>query len=433
MSVRSSSLGLPARPQPPLAVLQKTVGQVGEDFDEDTVLQPFADLLGIVAASLGHGVEPTALWCSRLGCGSCRRDTRTTRGECLGAEEQPPVAECLVGVGVARGHQRLGQIDLIEIGRPGMGVPAVEPPLPAIGDDDPVGHALVQGRDDARTRVLFRRFVIEVEIGPIEPAVPGVDEGCGLALGGREQVVGRRVGLARHLVDLRLESQQLEQRLVQLLADDLLPFAQPPLPGVLHHRLDPLEGRGGVVSPGRVFAQAGDEEVVGEQRPVAEILLAESGCFKHAAELVELLQAVAAGPSEPADRTQFFGAHGLAIHGQSERHRLEPPDLLQVAAIAPPLGQQHELQGVKVRGQDQEVFDVGPPQHAGQVVAALGRERPELYEDDAQIAVGIFGEHFQRLDRRRGLPRQADRLGSERLAAAGVVSQTGKEARYRFR
>ena len=120
------------------------MGQVREDRDEDAVLQPFAQLLGILAASLGQRVS------SQHRCASSPVPRfQWARGERRGAEEQPPVAECLVGVGVARGHKRLGQIDLIEVGRPGMGVPAIEPPLPAIGDDDPVGYALVQGRDDA--------------------------------------------------------------------------------------------------------------------------------------------------------------------------------------------------------------------------------------------------------------------------------------------
>lgn len=55
--------------------------------------------------------------------------------------------------------------------------------------------------------------------------------------------------------------------------------------------------------------------MVGEEGPVAEVVFAERRRFEHAAELVELLQAIAGGPGETADRAQVACRGRLAIDG----------------------------------------------------------------------------------------------------------------------
>ena len=122
--------------------------------------------------------SPSRLAYSRLPAGWRRASSPGPRPVGLeggGPQEQPPVAEGLVGVGVAGSGQRLDQIDLVEVRGPGMGLAAVEPPQPAVGHDDPVGSPCVQRRHDAGAGVLFRRVGV-VEVGAVEPAIPGVDE-----------------------------------------------------------------------------------------------------------------------------------------------------------------------------------------------------------------------------------------------------------------
>ena len=86
-----------------------------EDREEDPLLEAIAQPLGVVPAPLEDAVEPAAL----------------TRGVLLeggSAEEQPPVPERLVRVGLARDIERLDQIDLVEVCRASMSLAAVEPP-----------------------------------------------------------------------------------------------------------------------------------------------------------------------------------------------------------------------------------------------------------------------------------------------------------------
>ena len=161
-----------------LAVRQEALGQVREDREEDAVLEPVAQPLGVVPAALED----------RHRASSPARP-RPLGAEGFRAEEQPPVAEGFVGVGVARGRERLDQIDLVEVRGACMGLAAVEPPQPAVGDDDPVGDPVVEGRDDAGAGILFGRVGV-VQVGPVQPAVPGVDEG------GR-QLACRRCSLRR--------------------------------------------------------------------------------------------------------------------------------------------------------------------------------------------------------------------------------------------
>ena len=117
MSASSSSVGRLVLTEALLAVCQEALRQVRKDREEDAVLEPVAQPLGVVAAALQDVVEPAAL-------------PSASASEGGGAEEQPPVAERFVRVGVAGGGQRLDQIDLVEVRGPGMGLAAVEPPEP---------------------------------------------------------------------------------------------------------------------------------------------------------------------------------------------------------------------------------------------------------------------------------------------------------------
>ena len=146
-----------------LAVHEEALRQMREDREEDAILEPVAQALGVFPAAEQDVVEPAAL---ALGL-SAR--------EGGGAQEQPPVPERFVRIGVARCGQRLDQIDFVEVRGSCMGLAAVEPPQPAVGDDDPVGGPCVEGRHDAGTGVFFRRVGI-VQVRAVEPAVPGIDE-----------------------------------------------------------------------------------------------------------------------------------------------------------------------------------------------------------------------------------------------------------------
>ena len=134
-----------------------------EDRDEDPFLEPIAQPLGVVPAPLEDAVEPAAL-------------PRSVFLEGSRAEEQPPVPERLVRVGIARDVQRLDQIDLVEVRRTSMSLAAVEPPEPPVGDDRPVSVSLFNGGDDPRTGVLVG-MVRVLKVRPIEPATPWIDEG----------------------------------------------------------------------------------------------------------------------------------------------------------------------------------------------------------------------------------------------------------------
>ncbi len=101
------------------------------DVLEDAFLQPLFDLLGVVAAAGDHDIQPAL----RLGFpGGERR-------EGFWPEEQPPVAEGLAGIGLAGLDQGFGQVYLVEVRTSGVGPAAVQPPQPAVGDDDPFGVA----------------------------------------------------------------------------------------------------------------------------------------------------------------------------------------------------------------------------------------------------------------------------------------------------
>ena len=69
-----------------------------------------------------------------------------------------------------------------------------------------------------------------------------------------------------------------------------------------------------------------------------------------------------------------------------------------------------------------------PPEHAGKIIAALGRERTELDKDDTKKTFRILGHHFQKADCGSGIAREANRFGSERFTIPRVVSQRGEKS-----
>jgi hypothetical protein len=64
--------------------------------------------------------------------------------------------------------------------------------------------------------------------------------------------------------------------------------------------------------------------MVGEQSPVAEILLGVRRRLEDATELVVLFQPVARSPRESTDRAEFFRSRRLSLNGERERHYLYP-------------------------------------------------------------------------------------------------------------
>ncbi len=270
-SCSSSSVGVRLTPRRRWRSSRNPCARWGKIVYEDALLEPLAQLFRVIAASFGDRIKPAVLV---LAGG---------RSEGRSAEEQPPVTEGFVRVGLARGDQGLGQIDLVKVGRPRMGVAAVEPPLAAVGHDDPIGNAFVEGGHHARARVFLGRLLVEIEVGAVEPAVPGVDEGRRFAAVADEQIVRLGVRLAGGLVDLGLESEKFEDWLEELLADNLLALVEPACTGVGQKLLHSLERLGGVVAPGGILVQAGEQVVVGKQRTVAEVVFAERRRLEHAA------------------------------------------------------------------------------------------------------------------------------------------------------
>ena len=149
-------------------------------------------------------------------------------------------------------------------------MPAIEPPLAAIGHDDPIGHALFQRGDHALARVHLGRLPVQVEVGTIEPAIPRINEGRRPAPRGREQNVGLCVGVARASDERSLEAEQLEQRSVQPLAEDLLPDTEPAAASIGQKPPDLLKGLRGIVPPGSVQAQPREQILLGESASLAE-------------------------------------------------------------------------------------------------------------------------------------------------------------------
>ena len=161
------------------------------------------------------------------------------------------------------------------------------------------------------------------------------------------------MGVAGPFFHVGREAKQLEQRLIELVADNLLALAKPSLPGILHEGFDPLEYLRGIILPGRVFPQTAHEEVVGKQRPVAEVVFAEGGRLKNAAELVELFQSIAASPRESADRPQFLGSNRFTGNCQTQRDNLDTMYVTRAAHFPAPLVEQDELDLVEVGCEDQ--------------------------------------------------------------------------------
>ena len=120
-----------------------------------------------------------------------------------------------------------------------------------------------------------------------------------------EKVVGLRSGRLAGPVDRGLEAELLEERFEQLVPQRVLVLAVPASLGVPQEITDEGEHLRRVVPPGRVFPQAITQEVVGEEAPVLEVFAGVGGGIEDAAELVELLQGVLAGPGEAPQDPQF--------------------------------------------------------------------------------------------------------------------------------
>ena len=198
------------------------------------------------------------------------------------------------------------------------------------------------------------------------------------------------------------------------LRSDVLVLAAPARLGVPQEVPDEGEHPGGVVPPGRVFPQAVPQEVVGEQAPVLEVFAGVGGGVEDAAELVELLQGVLAGPGEPPQGAQVQPGRAAAV--DADRSWARP------GCVRPPAGpfcsclrlsRKHELQGVEVGGQDQQVVEVALAQDPDQVVADLGRQRLRLGEDDPEELLLVLGQQLDLLDGAGRFARQPDRLGRE--------------------
>ncbi len=142
-----------------------------------------------------------------------------------------------------------------------------------------------------------------------------------------------------------------------------------------------------------------------------------------------MLKAVTARPREAADGPNLQPVGCAAVDRDAQRHDLHPFDWACRAALFDALVEPDEFQRIEVRRQDQQMIDVGSAEQSGQVIAAFGRERFELDEDNPQETLGIFREQFDRFDRGRRVASQPDRLRCERFARARVVAQAREERR----
>src|SRR5262249_2699370 len=147
---------------------------------------------------------------------------------------------------------------------------------------------------------------------------------------------------------------------------------------------------GRVVPPNGFFPKAIPQVVVRKQTAVLEVFARIGGGVKHATELVELFQAVPAGPGEPSQRAQIEPSGMAAADADGLRYYLDAFEGYWPLAHPLPFVEEHELQGVEVGSQDQNVIDVALAQDTDQVVADLGRERLWLGEDDPQKLFGVF-------------------------------------------
>ena len=207
-----------------------------------------------------------------------------------------------------------------------------------------------------------------------------------------------------------LEAELLEERFEQLLAKRVLVLAAPASLGVSKEITDEGEHLRGIVPPGRVFSQPIPQEVVGEQAPVLEVFAGVGGGIEDAAELVELLQGVLAGPGEPPQRPQVKPGRPAAVDADRLGNDLDAFAAGRPLLLALPLVEEHELQGVEVGGQDQQVVEVALAQDPHEIVADLGRERLRLGEDDPKELLRVLGQQLDLLDGAGRFARQADRL-----------------------
>ena len=244
-----------------------------------------------------------------------------------------------------------------------------------------------------------------------------------------EEVVG--LGLVRLAgpVDRGLEAEFLEERFEQLVPQRVLVLAAPASLGVPQKIADEGEHLGGVVPPGRVFAQAIPQEIVGEQAPVLEVFAGVGGGIEHAAELVELLQGILAGPGESPQGPQVQPGGAAAVDADRLGHDLDALAASRPFLLSFPLVEEHELQRVEVRSQDQHVVDVALAQDAHEVVADLGRQRLRLGEDDPQELLGVFGKKLDPLDGTGRFAGKPHGLGRQSGPVGGVVPELRQERR----
>ncbi len=234
----------------------------------------------------------------------------------------------------------------------------------------------------------------------------------------------------RGFVGERLEAQNSEERLVELLFDNLLVRPGPglvPVPEDPRHRRERL---GGVVPPGPIFGQAMLQVVVGEEVPVLEVVAREGRGVEDALQLGELVDGVLASPRQTAQGAAVGRRRPAPVDGDDPRDRLPPGCGSGPPALGLGLVDQHELERLEVRREDQEVIDRFVAQRPNELGTQLRRQGLRLDENDLKVRpadLRVLGEELDHLDRIGGAVGEAGPCGRQRLAAIRLVPQPSEE------
>src|SRR6516162_2985487 len=94
-----------------------------------------------------------------------------------------------------------------------------------------------------------------------------------------------------------------------------------------------------------------------------------------------------------------------------------------------PLVEEHELQGVEVGGQYDQVIEVALTEDTHKVVAYLGGQRFRLGEHYSKELLGVFGEKLDLLAGDGRITRKAHRLRRQGGAVGSVVPELRQERR----
>ncbi len=232
---------------------------------------------------------------------------------------------------------------------------------------------------------------------------------------------------------MRLESKQIKRGHEKLPAQNALGFPRPASVR-LPEEFPELRERGlGVLAPFRLlFRQPVPEKIIGEQRPVVEILLGPESHGKRRFELVVLVKWIALGVSEATDNPELHGGRFAAVDGKDarmDRHLLAAEGGV-FFFLRDGLLQQYEVNVLVVGSENQKEIAGAVSENAGQFSRDRHGDGRKLEKINLKQAV-VVGDEFD-LFYLTGCSAGGDVevRGRLRHPRVEVISQPGKKRRH---